>query len=124
MEGIREKVRQEPPLSVSDPLNVTNETQRCTVSDASDHSIQPDRLELLHKRLHTDPVVTEEHHRLFSARMCDIHHLLCKLCHFPALKCLKILKFFGRHAVSIVHIALVDNKLRAEPIAHFLFKLL
>ena len=124
MESIREEIRKKSSFCIFHILNIAEQTQRCTVSDASDHSIQPDRLELLHKRLHTDPVVTEEHHRLFSARMCDIHHLLCKLCHFPALKCLKILKFFGRHAVSIVHIALVDNKLRAEPIAHFLFKLL
>jgi len=53
----------------------------------------------------------------------DVHHFFCQFGNFSSLECLKILEFFGRNTVGIVHIALVNDKFRAEFIAHFFFKL-
>ena len=56
--------------------------------------------------------------------MRNVYHLFCKLCHFPSLESLEIQKFFGRDAVGIVHIPLIDDIFRTELIPCLFFKLL
>ena len=55
--------------------------------------------------------------------MDNVYHFLCKLRHFPSLESLEIFKFFRRDPISVVHISLINDKLRAELISHFLLKL-
>ena len=69
-------------------------------------------------------MIAQEHHGLAAALVGDIHHLLGKLCHLPALECLKIPEFPAGHPVLVVVVALVDDILRAELVTHFLLKLI
>ena len=48
--------------------------------------------------------------------------LLLLMC-IPALECLKIAEFLAGHPVLVVIVALIDDVLRAELVAHFLLKL-
>ncbi len=56
--------------------------------------------------------------------MGDIHHFLGQLGHFAALEGLKIAEFPAGHAVLVVVVALIDDVLRAELIAHLALELL
>ena len=93
MECIREKVRQKSSLCVLYIFDITEQTQGCTISHASDHCIQPDGGKLIHKRLHADPVISQKHHGFFSILMNNIHHFLRKAGYLSSLECLKIFKF-------------------------------
>ena len=93
MKHIREKVRQETSLSVFYAFDITDQAERCAVAHASHDCVQTNGLKLIHKRLHSDPVISQEHHGFLSALMCDIHHLFGKLRHFSSLECLKIKEF-------------------------------
>ena len=53
----------------------------------------------------------------------DIHHLFGQLGHLAALESHKIFEFLAGHAVLVVVIALVDDKLGAEAVAHLLLEL-
>ena len=68
-------------------------------------------------------MIAEEHHGFAPARVGDVHHLLGKLCHLAALEGLKIPEFLAGHPVLVVIVALIDDVLRAELVAHFLLKL-
>ena len=56
--------------------------------------------------------------------MDDVGHFLHQTGNLAALECLKILVLLARHAVLVVVIALINDKLRAEFVADFLLKLL
>ena len=124
MECVREKVWEETPLCIFDAFDVADQSEGRTIAYASHDRVQPDGLELIHKRLHADPVIPQEHHSFFPALMGNIYHLFRQLCNLFSLECLKIKKLFRRDAVSIIHIALVNNKFRTEFISHLIFKLL
>jgi len=124
VEGVREKVWKKSSFRVFYIFNIAEQTQGCTISHTSNHSIKTDGSKLIHKWLHADPVVTHEHHGFFAIFMDNVYHLLCKLCNLAALECLEVLEFLGWNAVGIVHVALVDNVFRAEWIADLFFELL
>ena len=124
MEGIREEIRKETSLGIFDTRNITDQTKRCSISHRTYHGVQSYGLELIHKRLHTDPVIAEEHHGFFSILMHDIHKLFCKLRDFSSLERGKIHEFLGRNPVRVIHVPLINDKFRAELITYFLFKLL
>ena len=94
MERIREKVWQKSSFCIFYILNITEQTQGRTISNTSNYSIQSDRCKFVHKRFHTNPVISHEHHGLFSVFMYDIYHLFGKLRNFASLKCLEIFEFF------------------------------
>ena len=123
MKGIREEIGKESSFCICYIFDITEKTECCTISHTSYHSIQSNRRKLIHKGLHSDPVVSHEHHGFFPILMNDIYHLFCKFCHFSPLECLEIPEFSGWDSVHIVHIPLIDNKLRTELIAHLFFKL-
>jgi len=123
MEGIREKVWKESSFCIFYTFNIRDQTKCTSVSNASYHCVKTDRCKLFHEWFCSDPVIPQKHHCLFAAFMCDVNHLFCKLCNFPALECLKILIFFARHTVLVIIISLIDNIFRAEFIASFFFKL-
>ena len=58
-----------------------------------------------------------------AALVGDVHHLLGQLCHFAPLESLKVPELLAGHPVLVVVVALVDDVLRAELVAHFLLKL-
>ena len=124
MESIREKIRKKTSLGIFNPGNITDQTKRRSISHGTYHSIQTYGLKLIHKRLHADPVIAEEHHSFFSILMHDIHKLFCKLRNFSSLECGKIHEFLGRNPVRVIHVPLINDKFRAELITYFLFKLL
>ena len=123
VERIREEVGQEPALGVLDAGDVGNQPQGGAVAHGTHHRVYADGLPLLHKRLGADPVVPQEHHGFLAQFVGDVHHFLGKLGHFPTLERLEVLEFLGGYPVLVVVIALVHNVLRAELVAHFLFKL-
>ena len=123
MEGIREEVWKETSFGIFYSWNITDQTKGCTISNRTYDCIQTYGFELVHKRFHTDPVVTEEHHGFFSILMHDIHKLFCKLRNFSSLECGKIHEFLGRNPVHVIHVTLVNDKFRTELITYFLFKL-
>ena len=123
MKRIREEIREQSALGVFHALYVTDQTERRAVSDTSDHGIQPDPLKFFHKRFCSDPVIPQKHHSFFSVLVRDIHHLFYDLCHFPALKRLKIPVFFRRDPILVVVISLIDDILRTEPVTNLFFKL-
>ena len=123
VEGVGEEVRQETALGVLHALNVRDQAQGGAVAHAAHYGIQSDGLELRHERFGADPVIAEEHHGFAPARVGDVHHLLGKLCHLAALEGLKIPEFLAGHPVLVVIVALIDDVLRAELVAHFLLKL-
>ena len=57
MEGIRKEIRQKSSLCILYALNIRNQAQRASISDASYYRIQTDRCKFLHKGLCSDPVV-------------------------------------------------------------------
>ena len=123
MEGVREEVRQETALGVLHALNVRDQAQSGAVAHAAHHGIQSDGLELRHEGLGADPVIAEEHHSLAPALVGDVHHFFGQLCHLTALERLKITVFPAGYAILVVVVALIDDVLRAELVAHFLLKL-
>ena len=124
MESIREEVWKKTSLCIVYIFNIADQTKCCTVSNTSYYCINSDRCKLVHKRFHSDPVVTKEHHGFFSKLMYNVYHLFSKFCNFSSLERLEITEFLGRNTVRIIHISLVDNKLRTEFITHFFLKLL
>ena len=74
MERVREEVRQKASFRVLHALNVGDQAQRGAIAHAAHHGIQPNGLELRHKRLGADPVIAQEHHRLAAALVRDVHH--------------------------------------------------
>ena len=124
MEGIREEIRKETSLGIFDTRNITDQTKRCSISHRTYDCIQSYGLELIHKRLHTDPVIAEEHHGFFSILMYDIHELFRQFRNFSSLECGKIHEFLGRNPVHVIHVTLINDKFRTELITNFLFKLL
>ena len=93
MEGIREEIRKETAFGIFYTRNITDQTKGGSISHRAYHSIQPYGLKFIHKRLHADPMIAEEHHGFFSILMHDIHKLFCKFCNFSSLECGKIHKF-------------------------------
>ena len=69
-------------------------------------------------------MVAQKHHGFLAQLVGDVHHFLGKLGHLPALERLEVLELLGGDAVLVVVVALVDDVLRAELVAHFLLKLL
>ena len=123
MERVREEVRQKASFRVLHSLNVGDQAQRGAIAHAAYHGIQPDGLELRHKGLGTDPMVSQEHHGFAAALMGDVHHLLGQLGHFPTLESLEVPELLAGHPVLVVVVTLVDDVLRPELVAHFLLKL-
>ena len=119
-----EEVRQEAALGVLHAGDVGNEAQGGAVTHGTNHSVQTDGLELVHIGLGADPMVAQEHHGLFAQLVGDVHHLLGQLGHFPALEGHKVLELLAGDTILVVVVALVDDELGAELIAHFLLKLL
>ncbi len=124
MERIREEIRQETPFRVFNPFNITDQPKGGPIAHTSDHRVQPDTVEFIHKRLHANPVIPKEHHRFFPALMGDIHHLFRQFRNFPSLEILEITELFRRHTVGIIHISLVNDILRTERVSHFPLELL
>ena len=124
MERVREEVRQKASFRVLHALNVGDQAQRGAIAHAAHHGIQPDGLELRHKRLGADPVIAQEHHRLAAALVRDVHHFFGQFCYFAPLERLKITVFLAGHTILVVVVALVDDILRAELVTHFLLKLI
>ena len=123
MEGIREEIWKETAFCVFYILDVTEQTQCSTISNTSNNCIKSDRSKFIHKWLHTDPVITHEHHSFSAIFMNNINHLFGKLCYFSALESLDIFKFLRRNTICIIHISLIDNIFRTERITDFFFKL-
>ena len=124
VEGIGEEVGQEAALGVLDAGNVGNQAQGAAVADTADNGIHAGLLELGHERLAADPVVAQEHHGFLAVGVDDVGHFLHQTGDLAALECLEILVLLGGHAVLVVVVALINDKLRAEFVADFLLKLL
>ena len=124
MEGIREEIRQKPSFRIFYALDITDQTKGGTVSYASYHCIQSHGLKFLHERFCADPVISQKHHGFLAAFMADIRHFPDYLSHLSSLEGLEILIFFGRNAILVVIIPLIDNILRSERVSHLFFKLL
>ena len=75
-------------------------------------------------RFRADPVVAQEHHGFSSVLVGDIHELPGQCCDLAPLESLEVQVFPAGHAVLVVVVALIDDILRPEGVAHFLFKLL
>ena len=123
MEGIREEIRQKAAFRIFHPFDIADQTECCSVAHASNHRIKADGLKLIHKRFRSNPVVTQEHHRLPAAFMADIHHFPGNLGDLSSLEGLEVLVFFGRNTVLVIVIALINNEFRPEFVACFLFEL-
>ncbi|CCZ27244.1 unknown [[Ruminococcus] torques CAG:61] len=123
VEHIREEVRQQTSFCIFHSFDITDQTKRRTVSYASYNSVNTKCFKLFHKRLCSDPVISEEHHCFFTTFVRDLCHLFYDLGNFSSLERLKILKFFARNTILIIVISLIDNIFRAERISHFFFKL-
>ena len=93
VEGIREEVRKETSLCIPDSFDIADQSESRSVSHAPDDCVQPDGLELIHERLHADPVVAQEHHCLFAALMRNVYHFLRQLRDLSSLECLEITEF-------------------------------
>ena len=93
MECIREEIRKEAPLCISDSFDIADQPESRSVSNAPDDCVQTDALELIHERLHADPVVAQEHHCLFAALMRNVYHFLRQLRDLSSLECLEITEF-------------------------------
>ena len=124
MEGVGEEVGQEAALGVFHAGDVADEPQGAAVAHAAHHRVQPDGGELRHVGLGADPVVAQEHHGFLAQLVGDVHHLLGQLCHLAPLEGHEVLELLAGHTVLVVVVALVDDVLRAELIAHFFLKLL
>ena len=94
------------------------------LADTADNGIHAGLLELGHERLAADPVVAQEHHRFLTVLVDDVGHFLHQTGDLAALERLEVLVLLGRHAVLVVVVALINDKLRAEFVADFLLKLL
>ena len=68
-------------------------------------------------------MIAQEHHGFAAALVGDVHHFFGQLCYFAPLERLKITVFLAGHSVLVVIVALIDDVLRAELVAHFLLKL-
>ena len=68
-------------------------------------------------------MITEKHHGFFAVFVSDINHFLSQLGYLTSLESLEIQELFGRNPVVVVHIALVDDELRAERITGLLLEL-
>ena len=88
------------------------------------HRVQPDAGELRHIGLGADPVVAQEHHGLAAVLMGDVHEFSGQRRHLAPLEGLEVQVFLAGHTVLVVVVALVDDVLGPEGIAHFLFKAL
>ena len=124
MEGIWEKVWKESSFCIFDTFNIRDQTKCASVSNTSYHCIKTDRCKLFHEWFCSDPVIPQKHHCLFAAFMCDVNHLFCKLCNFPALECLEILVFFAWYTILVIMITLINDKFRTEFITDLSLKLL
>ena len=124
MECIWEEVRQETAFCIFYSLNIRNQTQCTSISNASYNCIKSNCSKLFHKRFCSNPMIAQKHHGFFTALMSNIYHFLCQLCDFSALKCLEIFKFLAWNAILVIIIALIDYILRTEWITHLFFKLL
>ena len=124
MESIGEEVGQESSLGVLDAGDVGNQAQGAAVADTADNGIHAGLLELGHERLAADPVVAQEHHRFLAVGVDDVGHFLHQTGDLAALERLEVLVLLGGHAVLVVVVALINDKLRAEFVADFLLKLL
>ena len=69
---IGKKVRKQPHFAVFHARNVRDHPQRRARIDAADDGVQPHFFKMPAVYLRADPVVADEHHRLFSVRMHDI----------------------------------------------------
>ena len=124
MEGVREEIGQKPALGVLDAGDVADEAQGAAVAHAAHHGVQADGGELRHVGLGADPVVTKEHHGFLAQLVGDVHHFLGQLRYLATLESHKVLELLAGHTVLVVVVALVDDVLGAELIAHFFLKLL
>ena len=124
VEGIWEEVGQESSLGVLDAGDVGNQAQGAAVADTADNGIHAGLPEFRHERFAADPVVAQEHHRFLAVGVDDVGHFLHQTGNLAALECLEILVLLARHAVLVVVVALINDKLRAKFVADFLLKLL
>ena len=124
VERIREEVRQQAALGVLHALDVGDQAECGAVAHAAHNRVQTDGLEFVHERLGADPVIAQEHHGLLAHLVGDVDHLLGERGDLPALERLEIPVLLARHAVLVVEVALVDDVLRAEFVAHLALKLL
>ena len=122
VEGVGEEVWQEAALGVFDAGDVADEAKRAAVSDAAHHRVQADAGELRHVGLGADPVVAQEHHGLAAVLVGDVHKLPGQRRDLAPLEGLEVQVFLAGHAVLVVVIPLIDDVLRPEGIARFLFK--
>ena len=123
IKGIREKIGQQPSFCIRHPLNIADQPKRSAVSHTSHHRIQSDTRKFLQKRLRSDPVISQEHHRLLAEGMGNIHHLFYDFHHFPVLESQKILIFFRRYPVLVIVISLINDIFRTEGIPNLPLKL-
>ena len=122
-EHIGEEVGQQTALGVADTFDVGDHPQRNAAADRADHGVQADGGKILAVGLGADPVIAEEHHRLFAVGVDDIDHLLGQLADLLLLELDKVAEFLARHAEHCVVVALIHNELRAELVAGPLLEL-
>ncbi len=89
MEGVGEKVGQEPALGVPHSRDVGDQPQSGSAAYASHHSVKADLRKILPVRFGSDPVVPQEHHGLPARLMDQIHQFF---------------RFFGHKSLDKIHV--------------------
>ncbi len=122
VEDVREEVRKETALGVTNTGNVGDHPARGTRTDRADDRVQACLREVRPVRLDPNPVVAQEHDGFLACTM----HLIDECFHAardePVLERDPVEKRLGRRSEGRVVVALVDEIFRGQRVAHLGFE--
>ena len=81
VERVGEEIRQETAFGVLDARNIGDHAGGGAIADGTDHGIQTELVESILVRFGADPLVAEEHHRLFAGGVGHVGELLDVFAH-------------------------------------------
>ena len=124
VERVGEEVRQEAAFGVLDARNIGDHAGGGAVADGTDHGVQAEFVESVLVRFGADPLVAEEHHRLFAGGVGHVGELLDVFAHEAGEEVDPVALGFSGHAPCGVVGTAVHEVLRAQAVAILGFEII
>ena len=124
VERVGEEVRQEAAFGVPDARNIGDHAGGGAVADGSDHGVQAKLVESILVRFGADPLVAEEHHRLFAGGVGHVGELLDVFAHEAGEEVDPVALGLSGHTPGGVVGAAVHEVLRTQAVAVLGFEII
>ncbi len=123
MEYIGKEIRQQASLRIVHALNIRNHAECDAVPHRADYCIQSDIFKIFSEWFRSNPMISQEHHRLFAITMYDIYQFFSQFTDFYLLEFHKVSELLRGHSENGIVISFIHDKFRTELIACPFFEL-